>query len=318
VNKQSFKEWIASRSHRTFKLNLFLNATFYFALPFLSFLFLWYNLPLLWDEGIRYIALMALIIAAYYSIDKGGDFVRSALVLWNKIYLGIRILLVLSICLLAAYYPLTTYMHVTQGVSSVSHQTGTAFQISKEENKTNTLNFIQNQLQILQNRTAANITTIGKHQRTSDFTEKLEHEIYRFTNQERVTHGLHELDYDKGLERVARNHSKDMAINTFFAHQNLDGESPTDRAKRMDIQTKKTIGDTIYTGIGENIYKIPTGQLTDGRYVDHTVEDIAENIMTGWMNSKGHRENILSEKYNKIGVGVAYDGKYYYATQNFR
>ena len=41
-------------------------------------------------------------------------------------------------------------------------------------------------------------------------------------------------------------------------------------------------------------------------------------IVQSWMNSSGHRINILSEKYDKIGFGVAFDGKtYYYATQDF-
>ena len=77
----------------------------------------------------------------------------------------------------------------------------------------------------------------------------------------------------------------------------------------------------IWTGIGENIEKMHTGHVI-GKYYDvqiYTEEEVAKYTLIDWMNSEGHRANILSDIYDDIVVGVAYDGeKYYYITQTFR
>lgn len=53
-------------------------------------------------------------------------------------------------------------------------------------------------------------------------------------------------------------------------------------------------------------------------YVNNNPESIARALITSWMNSPGHRANILSTRYSNLGVGTDYDGRlHYYSTQNF-
>ena len=63
---------------------------------------------------------------------------------------------------------------------------------------------------------------------------------------------------------------------------------------------------------------MPTGNVVGQGYVNNDAQSIAQAMVQSWMNSPGHRENILNAKYARIGVGVAYDGTLYYlGTQDF-
>lgn len=150
-------------------------------------------------------------------------------------------------------------------------------------------------------------------------TEQIEQHILEYTNMERSKNGLKALEWDSRLAEIAREHSQDMAENDFFSHTNLDGEDPTDRAKRHSYPLYKELGGGYYSeGIAENISKMPTGNVVGRGYVSNDAESIATAVVDGWMNSEGHRKNILNSGYDRIGVGVAYDGDtYYLCTQNF-
>lgn len=116
-----------------------------------------------------------------------------------------------------------------------------------------------------------------------------EAQVLDLTNIIRVRAGLSPLDSDKGAAEVAYLHSEDMMENDYFSHESLDGSTLADRLKD---------GDVSYTTAGENIA---------ANYSD------AVAAVEGWLNSKGHRENILNKDYTQLGVGVYH--KYY--TQNF-
>lgn len=62
---------------------------------------------------------------------------------------------------------------------------------------------------------------------------------------------------------------------------------------------------------------MPTGNIIGIGYVSHDPDSIATAQVQSWMSSPGHRANILNPQYDRIGVGVAYDGFYYLSTQNF-
>lgn len=129
---------------------------------------------------------------------------------------------------------------------------------------------------------------------------KIEDEIFRIVNVERTKVKLDELRYDQKLADMARIHSGNMVKLNFFSHTGKDGTSPQ---QRKSIYYKELLG-----GIGENIAY---------NYGNSEVE-IAQNLMTAWMNSTGHRANILSKKYSHIGVGIAIsDSGAIYGTQNF-
>ncbi len=132
----------------------------------------------------------------------------------------------------------------------------------------------------------------------SDTEEKsdtaLEHKILELTNEERKKHGLKPLIWNEQLAQIARAHSKDMAKRGFFSHDNPDGQTPFDRIKADGIK---------YWVAAENI---AAGQASPEKAIEE------------WMNSEGHRKNILNPDLQELGVGLARGGKYgIYWTQNF-
>ena len=146
----------------------------------------------------------------------------------------------------------------------------------------------------------------------------VENAILKYTNEVRKNNGLSELKQDDNLGRIAREHSDDMVKNDYFDHVNLNGEDPSDRAKRTGFTKRKQSGGGWYSeGIAENIGKMPTGNVVGVGYVLNNADSIAKAHVNSWMESPGHRANILNKQYTNLGVGVSYDGLYYVATQNF-
>jgi uncharacterized protein YkwD len=118
-----------------------------------------------------------------------------------------------------------------------------------------------------------------------------EGQILALVNQQRATAGCGALTADGGLASLARTFSADMRDRGFFSHTDPDGLSPFDRGNRAGV-----------TVLGENIaYGQPD----------------AAAVMTAWMNSAGHRANILNCSYTRLGVGVAYGPGGPWWTQDF-
>jgi hypothetical protein len=99
---------------------------------------------------------------------------------------------------------------------------------------------------------------------------------------ERQKAGVAALSLSSQLNQAAQNHADDMTKNNYFSHTGLNGSQPSDRA---------TAAGYNYSYVGENI---AAGHSTP-----------AETIKQ-WMNSQGHRENILNSNYRKIGFGYSY------------
>lgn len=153
---------------------------------------------------------------------------------------------------------------------------------------------------------------------------KLEKKVHQLTNQYRLQHGLNSLSWDDKLSNVAKSHSQDMALRNYFSHDTPEGRDPTDRATSNGYKCEKTIGYLMYIGIAENIFQnnlYHTVWYTDGiitSYDWNSLDDIAQSTVDGWMNSPGHRKNILTETFDREGIGVeiATNDKVY-ITQNF-
>ena len=153
---------------------------------------------------------------------------------------------------------------------------------------------------------------------------ELEKQIHDLINVERVRNGLPSLSLDDRLSTIARVHSRDMAVNHFFSHDNLNGQDPTDRANSAGYTCYKNYGSYYTNGIAENIAQ--NNLYSSVTYVDaipssydwNTPEQIAASVVNGWMNSPGHRQNILTSAYDREGMGVAIasDDKVY-ITQDF-
>ncbi len=118
-----------------------------------------------------------------------------------------------------------------------------------------------------------------------DDVKKLEAEVARLVNVERAKKGLPALKLNWELSRVARYKSNDFIKKNYFDHQSPTYGSPFEMMKQFGIR---------YTAAGENIAK---GQNSPAA------------VMNSWMNSPGHRGNILSSAYNEIGVGAAKDAR---------
>lgn len=152
----------------------------------------------------------------------------------------------------------------------------------------------------------------------------LEKQIHQLTNQYRIQNGLSELSWDDNLASIARNHSQDMAAHDYFAHENPQGQDPTDRGVSQGYNCQKTVGNLIYSGIAENIFQnnlYDTVWYTNGvisSYEWNSVDELAESTVDGWLDSPGHRQNILTNTYDKEGIGIAIssDDKVY-ITQDF-
>ena len=154
--------------------------------------------------------------------------------------------------------------------------------------------------------------------------EQIEYLVHELTNQERQNYNLSQLSFDSDISQIARVHSLDMASRNYFAHETPEGLNPTDRADQLGYSCQKMVGLLIYTGIAENIFQ---GHLFDSYYTVSGVitsydwiseKEIAQITVEGWMNSPGHRENILTEIFDKEGIGVEITPEHkVYVTQNF-
>lgn len=109
-----------------------------------------------------------------------------------------------------------------------------------------------------------------------------EQEVLRLTNEFRQRNGLKPLVIDQSLDRAADQHSKNMAMQDFFAHTGKDSSRPVDRAQKAGYESGF---------VGENI---AAGYRT------------AAEVVQGWINSPGHKANMLNPQYNEIGIGYYY------------
>lgn len=127
----------------------------------------------------------------------------------------------------------------------------------------------------------------------ADTVAAYEQEVFDLVNQIRAENGLEPFVYNVTLAETARAHSQDMIDRNFFSHTNPDGEDPFDRMRDNGLS---------FSMAAENI---AAGQRTP------------EEVVNSWMNSEGHRANILGG-CEELGVGLALGGSYgYYWTQCF-
>jgi uncharacterized protein YkwD len=154
----------------------------------------------------------------------------------------------------------------------------------------------------------------------ADYAKTLEKRIFILVNAERVKNGLKLLKNSPKLSTLALSHSTDMAIRGYVDHVTPEGLSPNDRAKKSGYNIIKKKLNSIRTGVGENIAVHQNELDTNGvaSYYLEPVDKLAPEIVQGWMNSPGHRRNILNDDYTLVGTGVAISTqKKVLATQEF-
>lgn len=136
---------------------------------------------------------------------------------------------------------------------------------------------------------------------STDFAQALRSQLHTRTNAIRIAKGLPALVYDTALARIAAGHSADMRDRDYLAHVSPDGCDVTCRVKKASYEANYW---------GENIIWIEATTLPDA-------EQMATSFMESWMNSGGHRENIVSANYTHAGIGVAQEKDVVYVTVNF-
>jgi uncharacterized repeat protein (TIGR02543 family) len=129
--------------------------------------------------------------------------------------------------------------------------------------------------------------------------------IIALVNGQRQQSGLPALSEDALLASLAKEHSISMVEHNFFSHDRYPGERSF------------SYGQLPGTIRGENIAMIPTRQYIPGPYL--SLQDVCAWAVSLWMNSPGHRANILRSNFTRTGVGVAFSegGDYLYITQMF-
>ncbi|HBX70805.1 MAG TPA: CAP domain-containing protein [Chloroflexi bacterium] len=123
---------------------------------------------------------------------------------------------------------------------------------------------------------------VSRPETTPTPVPSFEERVVELTNQEREANGCSPVTMEPRLQAAAEGHSADMALNDFFSHTGSNGSSPWDRIHAQGYS---------YSRAGENI---AAGYSTP------------ESVVTGWMNSDGHRANILNCSFVHIGVGYYY------------
>lgn len=127
---------------------------------------------------------------------------------------------------------------------------------------------------------------------SSDVTAA-EQKAVELMNADRRANGLSNLQVSSALTAVARSHAQDIVARNFFSHTNPDGKTLADRLKQAGIS---------FSAAGENIAENISVQAAE----------------TTFMNSSGHRSNILNSTYTTVGIGVAFDSKgNVYVVQDF-
>ena len=157
---------------------------------------------------------------------------------------------------------------------------------------------------------------------SSGFDRKaVEDRIHDRVNAVRATHGLGAVARDHGVDALAYSHAVDMEARGYFSHDSPEGTTPMDRGLAAGHSCYR--GDGSY-GIAENIasshtyssvvslWWLPKYNWLDGE------DGVAADLMSLWLTSPGHRQNILNPHHNSLGVGVAIgDDESVLAVQNF-
>lgn len=144
---------------------------------------------------------------------------------------------------------------------------------------------------------------------------ELETQIHSLINTERTKQGLPPLAWNDRLSMIARKHSEDMVQRNYFDHTSPEGYGPMERCEQAGLTIR---------GCAENIFLCPQARVN--WYVNsvyshsdyHSQDNIASLVVQGWMDSPGHRNNILNGFWTSqgIGAGISADNKVY-VTEDF-
>jgi len=131
-------------------------------------------------------------------------------------------------------------------------------------------------------------------------TEEVERIVVEETNEVRAENGLTRLETNGSLREPARSHSSDMAHNSYVGHEGPEGEPPFERYD--DCTVEGYAGENVASAWYDKNFvyeeaEVPTVHLSSER-------EVAEHLVRAWTDSEVHRETLLGENWESIGVGV--------------
>jgi uncharacterized protein YkwD len=141
------------------------------------------------------------------------------------------------------------------------------------------------------------ITVVLVEQAVPTDLRKVEKALFEAVNATRKEEGLSPVTWYEPLAVVARTHSEGMADRHYFGHKDKRGTTVADRVTAHGLS---------YTKVGENLYR------------SRGMKDPVASAVQGWLDSRGHRKNMLNPEYTQAGIGAALDdeGRLYF-TQVF-
>ena len=148
--------------------------------------------------------------------------------------------------------------------------------------------------------------------------------IHAQINKERKKHDLSALAWSNDLSRIAEKHSRDMESRNYLSHDSPEGKGFSYRYRQGGYACEIRVGSFVYIG-AENValshlYNSMTREDGIAYYNWNSPQEIAQRTVSGWMNSPGHRKNILEPHWRHEGIGVRIEttpGNKIYITQNF-
>ena len=138
---------------------------------------------------------------------------------------------------------------------------------------------------IYPNASSTGSNTSAGGQNTTTTMNSDEKEVFDLINKQRTNNGLQPLKEDAEVQKVARIKAQDMVSNNYFAHESPTYGTPFQMLKKFNISYKTT---------GENI----------------AANSSNSSAVTAWMNSSGHKANILNSNFNYTGIGVVSSKRY--------
>lgn len=158
---------------------------------------------------------------------------------------------------------------------------------------------------------------------------EVEKKIHSVVNRERLKVNLNALAWNDQAAVIARAHSEDMAKRGFYGHLNPEKEDPSARAARHGWTKSKGnsfSADPRVSGLAENIgrlgrYHSFRREVRDGKVLRvifrwYTPDQMAEQVVKGWLNSPSHRKNLLDPDIELEGIGLGVRREHIYVTQN--
>lgn len=122
--------------------------------------------------------------------------------------------------------------------------------------------------------------------------------LVELVNRDRAGQGLAALQWHEAAALAAQAHAEDMLRNQYFSHTALDGSDVGQRLQVAGAGPARTWG--------ENTWTYTSGSLNGQPVVVNDFRPLVEQAEVSWMNSPGHRANLLNDAFSHIGVGIAY------------